>query len=106
MLRLLPGDSAPRIRLLGKFVEKDYEKISKLVQLRREYATKVAAVDASIEKDGVGLSAAEREDLADEWLSRRLDAGLFCLQVRSLAKVIIEQNTNDLRRPSMLSSLG
>ena len=89
MLRLLPGDSAPRIRLLGKFVEKEYEKIRKLIQLRREYASKVAAVDRSIENDRRTLSTPEQKDFADEWLSRRLDAGLFCLQVSHSTRLSI-----------------
>lgn len=80
MLRSLPGDSAQRIRLLGKFVEKKYEKIDRLIRLRRDYAAKVSAIDQSIKKERNALSAADQEDLADEWLSRRLDAGLFPLQ--------------------------
>ncbi|KAI1751349.1 DUF1716-domain-containing protein [Xylaria castorea] len=80
MLRLLPADSAERIRLLAKFVEKDYEKTGKLVQLRWEYAARVNAVDEAIRVEQAQMSAEEREDAADEWFSRRLDAGLFSLQ--------------------------
>ncbi|KAL8763917.1 MAG: hypothetical protein Q9184_000360 [Pyrenodesmia sp. 2 TL-2023] len=80
MLRSLPADSAERIRLLAKFVEKDYEKIVRTVKLRREYAAKVAAVDKEIQAEQVKLSAAEQENRVDEWLSRRLDAGLYSLQ--------------------------
>ncbi|KAJ9629675.1 hypothetical protein H2203_002056 [Taxawa tesnikishii (nom. ined.)] len=61
LLRLLPGESAARIRTLAKFVEKDYEKVSKLMKLRRDYASR-------------------RAEKSDEWFSRRLDAGLYCLQ--------------------------
>ncbi|MCJ1240827.1 hypothetical protein MMC14_008831 [Varicellaria rhodocarpa] len=80
MFRLLPGDSASRIRLLGKFVEKDYEKIQKLVTLRRAHASRVAAIDNEIKSEQNELSPAEREDHMGGWLSRRLDAGLFSLQ--------------------------
>ncbi|KAA8564953.1 hypothetical protein EYC84_010722 [Monilinia fructicola] len=80
LLRLLPANQAGRIRTLAKFVEKDYEKIGKLVKLRREYATRVSAVDAEIRKEQARLNGEEKEEMADEWLSRRLDAGLFCLQ--------------------------
>ncbi|KAM3071425.1 hypothetical protein ACMFMG_009023 [Clarireedia jacksonii] len=80
LLRLLPANQAARIRTLAKFVEKDYEKIGKLVKLRREYAARVAVVDQQIRGEQKGLSAQEREEMADEWLSRRLDAGLYCLQ--------------------------
>lgn len=80
MLRLLPADSAERIRLLAKFVEKDYEKTEKLVKLRRECVARMDAVDKAIRAEQTRMSAQEREDMADEWFSRRLDAGLFSLQ--------------------------
>ena len=82
MLRLLSGDSPSRVRLLGKFVEKDYEKIQKLITLRRGHASRVATVDKEITAEQRELSTAEQEELAGEWLSRRLDAGLFSLQVQ------------------------
>ncbi|KAK1827487.1 beta-catenin-like protein 1 [Podospora conica] len=80
MLRLLPGDSAERIRTLAKFVEKDYEKTEKLVKLRRDYGARVGAVDAQIKEEQRGMSEDDKEEAADDWFSRRLDAGLFCLQ--------------------------
>ncbi|OTA70782.1 DUF1716-domain-containing protein [Hypoxylon sp. EC38] len=80
MLRLLPADSAERIRTLAKFVEKDYEKTQKLVKLRREYATRLSSVDEAIRAEQSAMNAEEKEEMADEWFSRRLDAGLFCLQ--------------------------
>ena len=80
MLRSLTGDSAPRIRLLGKFVEKNYAKIDRLFQLRRDYGPKVASIDQEIRAEKKTLSAEDQEDMADEWLSRRMDAGLFSLQ--------------------------
>ncbi|KAL2259223.1 hypothetical protein VTK26DRAFT_7171 [Humicola hyalothermophila] len=80
MLRLLPADSAERIRTLAKFVEKEYEKTAKLVKLRRRYAERVGVVEAQIKQEQKGMDEDEREEMAAEWLSRRLDAGLFCLQ--------------------------
>lgn len=107
MLRLLPGDSAPRIRLLGKFVEKDYEKVNRIVKLRREYASKLAAVDRSIKEEQTKLAADEQQDHTDEWLSRRLDAGLFSLQVSTKpAGNLLVISSNSLRRLLMSSSLG
>lgn len=88
MLRSLPADLAPRIRLLAKFVEKDYEKIERLVKIRREYASRVSIADKRSKDDHARLSAAEQEDQADEWLSRRLDAGLFALQVGGPSSLI------------------
>jgi hypothetical protein len=82
LLRLLPGDSAARIRTLAKFMEKDYEKIEKLVRLRREYAAKLAPVEQAIERERQSLDKEGQQEMASEWLTRRLDAGLFSLQVR------------------------
>jgi beta-catenin-like protein 1 len=80
LLRRLPGQSASRIRTLAKFVEKDYEKIGRLVQLRREHADRVNRVEQEIEAEEKEMSAEERQDRAAESLSRRFDAGLFSLQ--------------------------
>ncbi|KAK3935540.1 beta-catenin-like protein 1 [Diplogelasinospora grovesii] len=82
MLRLLPANSPERIRTLAKFVEKDYEKVDKLVKLRREYNARVAAVDDDPRLDVTGddEDADEADARAEEWLSRRLEAGLFSLQ--------------------------
>lgn len=80
MLRSLPANEAPRIRLLAKFVEKDYQACDRLVKLRREYASKVAVIDREIGQERARVDAAESEERADEWFSRRLDAGLYVLQ--------------------------
>jgi beta-catenin-like protein 1 len=80
LLRLLPGRSAPRVRTLAKFVENDYEKVGKLVELRRKYTETMTNVEEAIKAEAQPLGAKEREVKADEWLSRRLDAGLFSLQ--------------------------
>ncbi|KAL2798575.1 Catenin-beta-like protein [Aspergillus keveii] len=81
LLRLLPGQSAPRIRTLAKFMEKDYEKIEKLVKLRRDYASRVSPVEQAIEEERKQFTKEEQEVMEAEWLSRRFDAGLFCLQL-------------------------
>lgn len=62
-------------------MEKEYEKIEKLIKLRREYAARVVPVEQAIEKERKGYSPEDRELMAGEWLSRRFDAGLFSLQV-------------------------
>ncbi|KAF2839403.1 DUF1716-domain-containing protein [Patellaria atrata CBS 101060] len=80
LLRLLPGDSAPRIRTLAKFMEKDYEKIGKVIKLRRDYMNRIAAVDQQISRERANLDAEQKASMADVWFSQRLDAGLFCLQ--------------------------
>ena len=80
LLRSLPGGSAARVRTLAKFVEKDYEKISKLIDLRREVAGRVSAVEATIKKERRLLTKEEQDAMEGEWLSRRFDAGLFSVQ--------------------------
>ncbi|KAH8431130.1 beta-catenin-like protein 1 [Aspergillus melleus] len=81
LLRLLPGGSAPRIRTLAKFMEKDYEKIEKLIKMRREYASRVTPVEEAIAKERKSYTEEEQEIMAAEWLSRRFDAGLFSVQL-------------------------
>ena len=91
MLRSLRADSAPRIRLLAKFVEKDYEKIERLIKIRREYAQRVSTADQTIRDDRAKYPKKEQEEHEDEWLSRRLDAGLFTLQVSSPAALVCSE---------------
>ncbi|KXJ92119.1 DUF1716 domain-containing protein [Microdochium bolleyi] len=102
LLRLLPAESPERIRTLAKFVEKDYEKTIKLVQLRRTYAARLAPIEQSIRMEHARMSAEEKEEAADGWFLRRLDAGLYALQTLDVvlawlvaeddgARVIIEK---------------
>ncbi|KAJ5632130.1 hypothetical protein N7490_008469 [Penicillium lividum] len=105
LLRLLPGASAPRIRTLAKFMEKDYEKIEKLIKLRREYAARVAPVEQAIEKERKSYSPEDQEIMAGEWLSRRFDVGLFSLQTIDvvLAWLIAEDDGAKKRIVSLLA---
>ncbi|RDI86181.1 hypothetical protein Vi05172_g3900 [Venturia inaequalis] len=80
LLRSLPGESVERIRVLAKFVEKDYAKLEKMVTLRRDYVARVSAVDSQIKLERKDLSREDQADSEDEFFSRRLDAGLYCLQ--------------------------
>lgn len=77
MLRLLPGGSGERVRLLAKFVEKDYEKVDKLIQLRRDYAARMRLVDEKLAKR---KPHSHVDDLAGERFLLKLDDGLFTLQ--------------------------
>ncbi|KHJ34643.1 putative duf1716 domain protein [Erysiphe necator] len=81
LLRLLAANSAYRIRTLAKFVEKDFEKIVKLINLRREYASRLKLAEEKIKKSQDMLEDEAKELATDEWLSKRLEAGLFCLQI-------------------------
>jgi beta-catenin-like protein 1 len=67
LLRLLPGESSHRIRLLAKFVEKEYEKLDKLVKLRHEYASK-ARVEDDIDA-GAAVYCLNTLDVVLAWLA-------------------------------------
>jgi beta-catenin-like protein 1 len=80
LLRSLPGNSDSRFRVLAKFLEKDFEKINKLVALRRDYASRLAAFDAKLDDRKKGLSKEEIEQLEMENIATRLSEGLYCLE--------------------------
>lgn len=80
LLRSLPGNSDARFRVLAKFLEKDFEKINKLVSLRRDYSSRVAAFDAQLKDRKKGLSKEEQDELEMENISTRLSEGLYCLE--------------------------
>lgn len=73
-----------RQRLLNKFTENDHEKVDRLMELHFKYLDKVHVVDTQIEKEKselrrMGQDADSLPD--DEFYLRRLDAGLFTLQL-------------------------
>lgn len=78
----LASESPARVRLLTKFVESNYEKADKLLEIRDNSCSRLAVVDAEINKEKEELlNGEERIDTEeDAWYLRRLDAGLFTLQ--------------------------
>lgn len=108
MLRQLPGSSAARVRTLAKFVEKDYEKCNRLLELRREYAGRVAAIDQRIQQERLESGEDAISMTEPERLSRRLDAGLFVLQTLDviLAWLVAEDSGARLRIESVLKAAG
>ncbi|RYO00219.1 hypothetical protein AA0119_g6250 [Alternaria tenuissima] len=83
LLRSLPGNSDTRFRLLAKFLEKDYEKITKLVSLRRDYVTRLSAFDQRLAEKRKALRLRSKEDLESfelENVPERLSEGLYCLE--------------------------
>ncbi|KAF9514143.1 hypothetical protein BS47DRAFT_1343472 [Hydnum rufescens UP504] len=79
----LASDSPPRIRLLTKFVEAEYEKVDRLLEIRDSATSRLAAADKEIASEKAELlkegETAMVED-EDVWYLRRLDGGLFTLQ--------------------------
>lgn len=80
LLRSLPGNSDARMRLLAKFLENEYAKITKLLALRRDYVTRLSAFDRSQASRMQGLSAQAREEAEVENIPQRLSEGLYALQ--------------------------
>ncbi|KAH8695724.1 Catenin-beta-like protein [Phaeosphaeriaceae sp. PMI808] len=80
LLRSLPGNSDKRFRLLAKFLERDCEKINKLITLRIDYASRVAAFDAGLSDRQRDLPKAEQDKIEMENISTRLSEGLYCLE--------------------------
>lgn len=108
LLRYTPAESPARIRSLAKFVEKEYEKIVRLVELRQEYKARVRRVDTELEAERKTATAEELEELEDEWLSRRLDAGLASLQTLDvvLSWLVAEDSGARKRIESLLGDDG
>ena len=80
LLRSVPAGSGPRIRLMAKFEERGWKIVDRLSQDRKRLVSAVSVVDEQIESEKRLLSPEEQEQYADEWFSRRLDAGSYTLQ--------------------------
>jgi len=96
LLSNLPSELPARIRLLAKFVENNYEKAEKLLEIRDAAQTRLKSVEKEIEAEKQELAAegeigSEEEDL---WYIRRLDGGLFTLQTVDyiLAWIVMEDD--------------
>jgi len=96
LLNNLASDSIERIRLITKFVEKEYEKLDRLVEVHFAARDRLQNVEIELRKE---LSQIHDEDLdEEEWESdayvRRLDGGMFTLQLADycLAWLIMEDD--------------
>ncbi|OXB79308.1 UNVERIFIED_CONTAM: hypothetical protein H355_013229 [Colinus virginianus] len=84
LLRNLRGQQ--RTRLLNKFTENDSEKVDRLMELYFKYLDAMQAADKKIDgekHDMVRRGEIIDDDMEDEFYLRRLDAGLFVLQLIS-----------------------
>jgi len=71
--------------LLAKFVEEDYEKVDKLIELRDDARKRLNSTEAEVEVDRQAILASEGDeglssDVEDSFYMRRLDGGLFTFQ--------------------------
>ncbi|KAJ7095435.1 Catenin-beta-like protein [Mycena belliarum] len=79
----IPSESPARIRLLAKFVEGNYEKVDKLLEIRDNASTRLKLVDSEIAVEKQALLSDGEEITSEEedtWYLRRLESGLFTLQ--------------------------
>ncbi|KAK7071428.1 Beta-catenin-like protein 1, partial [Halocaridina rubra] len=65
-----------RTRLISKFTENDHEKVDRLLELHFKYLDKVLATNYAVEEQAKAENLSE-----DELYLRRLDGGLFTLQL-------------------------
>ncbi|KAK0546355.1 hypothetical protein OC861_003892 [Tilletia horrida] len=84
LLNNLASDSEPRVRVLAKFVEADYEKVDRLLEMRENAQTRLANADKTIEQERqdlkrAGFVTSEAEESVFDL--RRLESGLFALQL-------------------------
>jgi beta-catenin-like protein 1 len=85
MLRNVKG--GPKQRLLAKFVENDFEKVDRLMELHLKYLDKVEQVDREIEDRKKFKRPDENDDDEDDDddedanYIKRLSSGLFTLQL-------------------------
>ncbi|KAJ3280005.1 hypothetical protein HK104_000993 [Borealophlyctis nickersoniae] len=83
LFRNLP-DPSSRTRLVLKFIENDFEKLDRLMELHQQYSNRVAHIDEEIQKSKQERESQdggdEDEDKDDDYL-KRLDGGLFVLQL-------------------------
>ena len=47
----LPSDSAPRLRLIAKFIESDYEKLDRLLELRETATKRLQATEDDMKEE-------------------------------------------------------
>ena len=76
-----------RNRCLYKFVENQFEKIERLVELYFKYAEKMIRCDQEINKERAKLTADDQEIDEEAFFFKRLSAGLFTLQL--IAQLIV-----------------
>ncbi|KAI3628802.1 hypothetical protein CBS14141_000505 [Malassezia furfur] len=83
LLHNLASDSAARLRVLAKFVEQDYAKIDRLLELREAIVARVRRAERSIADEERLFQARgmDREAITELAYLRRLESGLYSLQL-------------------------
>merc|ERR1719422_251786 len=73
--------SKQRDRILTKFTENDHEKVDRLMEIHDKYLAKVQEADAEIDDEVKTLEGTEAELSEEDIYLKRLDGGLFTLQL-------------------------
>lgn len=79
----LESDTPARIRLIAKFVENNYEKVERLLEMREVAESRLKPVDKDIMRERKVMEANREEideDIEGEWYLRRSEAGMSALQ--------------------------
>jgi beta-catenin-like protein 1 len=97
LLSNLPSDADARVRLLAKFVENNYEKTDKMLDIRATAAARLATVDREIAAERAVREMGGAEvagESGDALYLRRLDSGLYTVQTVDyiLAWIIMEDD--------------
>lgn len=88
-------DPTARARLVLKFIENDHEKMDRVLEMHKRYCDRLAAADAEIaqrreeraaerEEEGEEFDDADRAAEKEDEYTRRLEGGLYTLQLVSL----------------------
>lgn len=70
-----------RDRLISKFLENDHEKVDRLMELHVKYKRRMVTIDAEVKREKRLNPSVDTPEMETELYLRRLDAGLFTLQL-------------------------
>lgn len=80
LLHNLGSESAPRLRVLSKFVEQNFAKVDRLLELRETTVARLRVVEREVAQERAATEGAEEEE-EELFYLRRLESGLFTLQL-------------------------
>ncbi|KAG0004455.1 hypothetical protein BGZ79_009235 [Entomortierella chlamydospora] len=101
LVRNLPLESGHRLRVVRKFVEDDYAKLERLLDIREGYEARVKAFDEKVEQENKERGLDEDEIAEEEPVRalQRLDAGLYVMQLIDLIIAHLCAENLDLEEP-------
>ncbi|KAI9304077.1 hypothetical protein BJ944DRAFT_164270, partial [Cunninghamella echinulata] len=81
LLRHLSSNDVQRLRVIHKFIEDDYEKVDRLIEIKQFYEEKDQTVRQLIEEDIKKMDPEDFDEIIkEEFNIRRLNSGLYILQ--------------------------